>query len=99
MTKLETIKQNYSRALERHRIKNPVLTPIEKLQTSIICGMCGASVKRIDIKEHMQKHAILPEPGLMYQLTEPFRTVNGKIAKGAKFIKLLWIVSTARICI
>jgi hypothetical protein len=92
MTKLEQIKQNYSRALENYRIKYPVLHPADKQRINHICVLCGASVPGTFLTEHMSRHEILPEPGLQYQLTQPFARINGLIQRGAKFIKLLYLV-------
>ncbi len=93
MTKLDQIKDRYNVALERYRVTNPVLHPAD-FRKLHICGLCGASVNGNELTEHMQRHELTPNPTLTYMLTESFRRVNGKIAKGAKFIKLLWIVST-----
>jgi hypothetical protein len=95
MKEIDKIKKHYSIALENYRINNPVLHPAE-LEKRYICDLCGGSVKSSDLSEHMQKHELFPPPNLLYQLCEPFKIVNGKIANGAKFIKLLWIKSTTR---
>ena len=91
MTKLETIKQNYSRALDNYRAKYPVLHPAD-LKQSYLCGLCGASVNGPELQAHMERHEETPKD-LDYMLTQSFRTINGKIARGATFVKLLWIIS------
>ena len=90
---IEIIKQKYDRALERYKILHPTLHEISQTRQYTICGLCGGSVLTSEIKEHMKTHEIVPPSNLVYQLTLPFRVVNGKISKGLKFVKLLCLYS------
>ena len=91
---IERIKENYNRAYKVYRAKNPILQAVNTESKTIICGLCGSTVPTLEIAEHMQLHELLPPPGLKYQLTLPFRIVNGKLSRGAKFIKLLVLYSS-----
>ena len=92
MTKLDLIKQNYSRALENYRVKYPVLHPADLKRVNHLCGLCGGSVPSEEVSAHMQAHEITPPANLVYQLTQPFARVNGLIQRGATFVKLLYLV-------
>ena len=90
---IERIKENYNRAYQVYRAKNPILQAVNTESKTITCGLCGASVLTSEITEHTQRHEIAPPTGLKYQLTLPFRIVNGKLSRGAKFVKLLVLYS------
>ena len=90
---IERIKENYNRAYKVYRAKNPILQAVNTESKTITCGLCGASVLTSEITEHTQLHEIAPPTGLKYQLTLPFRIVNGKLSRGAKFVKLLVLYS------
>ena len=91
---IERIKENYNRAYQVYRAKNPILQEINTEVKKITCGLCGSSVPTEEINEHMQLHEVQPPTGLKYQLTLPFRIVNGKLSRGAKFVKLLVLYSS-----
>lgn len=91
---IERIKENYNRAYKVYRAKNPILQSVNTGSKTITCGLCGSTVLTSEITEHLQLHELLPPPGLKYQLTLPFRIVNGKLSRGAKFIKLLVLYSS-----
>lgn len=65
---------------------------IREIQDTIYCA-CGKSVKRSEYAYHRQLHE-LAIPKANYQLTMPYRTVNGRIDRGEKFVHLLLIYST-----
>jgi hypothetical protein len=92
MKEIVKVKEKYSVILENYRMNNSVLSykyrPIIKF-----CLLCGGTVKYDDYYSHMQSHEIMPPQDLTYQLTLPFRAVNGKINKGLQFVKLLSIVN------
>lgn len=61
--------------------------------TSVVYCACGKSMKRAEYASHRQLHE-LAIPKATYQLTMPYRIVNGRIGRGAKHIHLLLIYST-----
>lgn len=93
MRQIEIIKQKYDRALERYKVLHPTLNEINNSRQFTLCGLCGGSVLTTEIKEHMLTHEIAPPANLVYQLTLPFHKVNGKIANGIQFVKLLVLYS------
>jgi hypothetical protein len=86
-------KQNYEKALNNYRAKNPKLTEVNKANKYVICGLCGGSLLTEETNSHMKLHELLPPSNLTYQLCLPFRVINGKINKGLTFVKLLSIVN------
>jgi len=93
MKQIEIIKERYNKALTNYRLKNPVLHEVNKENKYVLCGLCGGSVLTQEISAHMQLHELTPPNNLTYQLCLPFRVINGKIAKGLTFVKLLSIVN------
>jgi hypothetical protein len=93
MKEIVKVKEKYSVILENYRLKNPVLGEVNKQNKYVICGLCGGSVLTEEINNHMQLHELTPPNNLTYQLCLPFRVINGKIAKGLTFVKLLSIVN------
>mgnify|MGYP006909289725 CR=1 FL=1 len=91
---IERIKENYNRAYKVYRAKNPILQDVNKERKTIVCGLCGANVNTSEISDHIAAHETPPPANLVYQLTLPFRIVNGKLSRGAKFIKLLCLYSS-----
>jgi len=93
MKQIEIIKQNYEKALNNYKAKNPPLKEVNTANKYIICGLCGGSVLTEEINSHMKLHELTPPSNLVYQLCLPFRVINGKINKGLTFVKLLSIVN------
>ena len=93
MRQIEIIKNRYDIALNNYKAKNPSLKEVNKENKYILCGLCGGSVLTEEINSHMQLHELTPPSNLTYQLCLPFRVINGKIAKGLTFVKLLSIVN------
>jgi len=92
MKEIIKVKEKYSLILENYQRDNSALNynyrPILKF-----CHLCRGTVKFDDYEGHMQAHEIKPPVNLTYQLTLPFRFINGKIRRGTKFIKLLVLYS------
>ncbi len=92
MKEIVKVKEKYSVILENYRKNNSVLNYNYRPKMQI-CHLCGGTVKYDDYYSHMQLHELLPPSNLSYQITLPFRVVNGRISKGLLFVKLLYIVN------
>ena len=93
MKKIELIKHKYELQKAAYFAK---LQPIDtnKLHTCLLCG----AKNLINIDAHLAQHNEEPPKEYNYVLPYSFRSVNGKIRSGAKFIKLLIEYQSGRCC-
>ena len=81
--------------IERYQRISATRKPVihEEKETIKVYCECGKEMLRADYASHRVLHDQMIPMG-NYQLTMPYRTVNGLINRGKKFIPLLLIYST-----